>query len=207
MGWTPESIEMKTMGHLFKTFSVISSLLDQVKRKELEPFPHLDQNIYTNLFMLTPNQLTAFLTGLRQVCIKSNWAYPVELLPALAMVSNVPAGQRVLATITELKGKFSVAREAFELLKIERPELLQAVGIDESADIKKGGIDLNPKNLDMQKKGIGIQMDYEFDLQDLPFYEVNGFTPVIINITPIPNILPLIGIVPRKQEEEGMPYV
>ena len=56
-----------------------------------------------------------------------------------------------------------------------------------------GGIDLNPANLNLHIKrdGNGIALPIEF--QDVSNINVNGFTPVIINIQPVSNLPLLLG--------------
>ena len=56
-----------------------------------------------------------------------------------------------------------------------------------------GGIDLNPANLNLQikrdEKGIPLPLEFQ-DPQMMQ--NINGFIPVIINITPVTN-LPILG--------------
>ncbi len=55
-----------------------------------------------------------------------------------------------------------------------------------------GGIDLNPENLNMQIKrdGNGVPLP----MQDIQNIEINGFIPIIINITPVYNLPLLLGV-------------
>lgn len=58
-----------------------------------------------------------------------------------------------------------------------------------------GGIDLNPEALDLSESGRRI--NFEFDpaaLQTLDPRSINGIKPVIINIVPVSNYLPLLGL-------------
>jgi len=32
--------------------------------------------------------------------------------------------------------------------------------------------------------------------------QIDGFSPIIINITPIPSVLPLLGLEPRSRDDE-----
>lgn len=66
----------------------------------------------------------------------------------------------------------------------------------------KGGIDLNPVNLNLQIKrdGNGVPLPVEF--QDIPNINVNGFVPVIINITPVTNLPLLLGTNTNPQEQQ-----
>ena len=69
-------------------------------------------------------------------------------------------------------------------------------------DSTKGGIDLNPANLNLQIKrdGNGVPLAVEF--QDIPNINVNGFVPVIINITPVTNLPLLLGTNTNLHEQQ-----
>jgi hypothetical protein len=55
-----------------------------------------------------------------------------------------------------------------------------------------GGIDLNPANLNLQIKRDGQGVPLPVNLQDLPNINVNGFVPVIINISPVKSLPALL---------------
>ena len=40
------------------------------------------------------------------------------------------------------------------------------------------------------------------ELQELIESGIDGFAPVIINITPLPSVLPLLGLEPQRKEDE-----
>ncbi len=42
------------------------------------------------------------------------------------------------------------------------------------------------------------------ELQELIDLGIDGFAPVIINITPLPSVLPLLGLDPATKEEEPL---
>lgn len=66
---------------------------------------------------------------------------------------------------------------------------------DEAMESEVGGIDFNPGMLDLE--GHGGQINYTVDnsmLQNLQPNSVHGIRPIIINITPIVNYLPLLGL-------------
>ncbi len=64
-----------------------------------------------------------------------------------------------------------------------------------------GGIDMNEIDLDREGAGVDIQFD-PAELQGLIDTGIDGFAPVIINITPLPSVLPLLGLDPVVREEE-----
>ncbi len=67
-------------------------------------------------------------------------------------------------------------------------------------DEEVGGIDMNTIDLDREGAGVDIQFD-PAELQRLIDTGIDGFAPVIINITPLPSVLPLLGLDPANKEE------
>jgi hypothetical protein len=65
-----------------------------------------------------------------------------------------------------------------------------------------GGIDLNTASMTMDATGeaVNIQFDKAM-IEQFKRGDFTGVRPVILNITPIPNILPLLGLSPAKQDE------
>ncbi|VAX36803.1 hypothetical protein MNBD_UNCLBAC01-1307 [hydrothermal vent metagenome] len=66
----------------------------------------------------------------------------------------------------------------------------------------KGGIDFNPNNLNIETQGKGIEYNAPIDLQlleSLISSPIEGFSPVIFNITPILNLPQLLGL--NEQDE------
>ncbi|MBI3617841.1 MAG: UTP--glucose-1-phosphate uridylyltransferase, partial [Candidatus Omnitrophica bacterium] len=63
-----------------------------------------------------------------------------------------------------------------------------------------GGIDMNAIDLDRKGAGVDIQFD-PAELQEIIDAGIDGFAPVIINITPLPSVLPLLGLDPANKEE------
>ena len=57
-----------------------------------------------------------------------------------------------------------------------------------------GGIDLNPDLLTLETEGDFIEIDWSIDQLPVMIYETIGVQPVIINITPIYNPYPLLGL-------------
>jgi len=60
-------------------------------------------------------------------------------------------------------------------------------------DLAKGGIDFNPVNLNLQVEGAGLDMPLFRDIPELQGINIDGFTPFIINITPVHNLPLLFG--------------
>jgi len=62
-----------------------------------------------------------------------------------------------------------------------------------------GGIDFNPNNLDLQTQGTGIQ--FRFIPTELEHMPINGFTPVIFQMTPMTNFRLLIRETQEQSDE------
>ena len=60
-----------------------------------------------------------------------------------------------------------------------------------------GGIDMNTIDLDRQGEGVDIEFD-PVELQQIIDAGIDGFAPVIINMTPLPSVLPLLGLEPTS---------
>jgi signal transduction histidine kinase len=88
------------------------------------------------------------------------------------------ASDAAMRAVPEVQGQTSEVRS--------RPQATS----DERQD-KYGGIDLNPAMLEMQKRGQG--MDFNAPMDPAMLENINGFTPVIIQIVPITNIPLILG--------------
>jgi len=104
-------------------------------------------------------------------------------------------------------------RNGYEPLPVDEFFDVSMAGADQSTDAASsadniliqeelGGIDLNPKFYESEKRGRGINIQYEFKDQLPENLNINGLVPVIINITPVTNIPMLIGL--REHDEEGL---
>jgi hypothetical protein len=60
---------------------------------------------------------------------------------------------------------------------------------------KPGGIDMNPQWLNLQTEGMNGDFHFFIDPGELQNMNIEGFSPVIINITPVTNLPLLLGIV------------
>ena len=66
-----------------------------------------------------------------------------------------------------------------------------------------GGIDFNPNNINLNERGDRLQINFSTtNIQNLNLESINGILPVIINISPLPSVLPLLGLEPQREEEE-----
>jgi len=101
-----------------------------------------------------------------------------ENLPMDMMIDNI--NQRRLPVSTEI---------ALELAGDSRALVLEGSPMIVNKDLAKGGIDLNPKNIAIQTEGNGNKI--QFPSQDIQLNSIEGFFPIIINISPATNT-PLI---------------
>jgi hypothetical protein len=65
-----------------------------------------------------------------------------------------------------------------------------------------GGIDMNTIDLDRRGAGVDIQFD-PAKLREMMNTSIDGFAPVIIDLIPLPSVLPILGLEPQKKDEEG----
>ncbi|MDD3374224.1 MAG: hypothetical protein PHY73_00680, partial [Candidatus Omnitrophica bacterium] len=70
-------------------------------------------------------------------------------------------------------------------------------GIDpaETASLDmKGGIDFNAENMNVTTKGDEIDFNIPLDMQNITSSSIEGFVPIIINITPVTDFMGLLGL-------------
>ncbi|MBI5149751.1 MAG: hypothetical protein HZA28_03155 [Candidatus Omnitrophica bacterium] len=91
--------------------------------------------------------------------------------------------------------KFS-AQSSSPLTGIEQ---MAEITVPASNDV--GGIDMN--SIDLEREGAGVDIHFDpAELQEIIESGIDGFAPVIINITPLPSVLPLLGLEPATKEEQ-----
>lgn len=88
-------------------------------------------------------------------------------------------------------------RTAVRFLEGSRNEPGSSPALEEDV----GGIDMNEIPVDRQGSGVDVQFDLEALPPDLNA-QIKGFAPVIINIVPLPSILPLLGLEDEEEEVE-----
>ena len=67
---------------------------------------------------------------------------------------------------------------------------------------RKGGIDLNPALLDLQIKRDGNGVPLPLPMQPIENMHIEGFLPIIINVTPITNLPLLLGLADTESDAE-----
>jgi len=96
----------------------------------------------------------------------------------------------------------SEAYEQYRLIKRKSSRSgISSVKSSASSPINKpGGIDLNPNTLDLQTQGRRFDLKLPLNSFDLQNIRIDGFTPVIINVTPLTNLPLLLGLVDEESE-------
>ena len=74
---------------------------------------------------------------------------------------------------------------------------------DASIQGRKGGIDLNPALLDLQIKRDKNGVPLPLPMQPIQDMHIEGFLPVIINVTPIVNLPLLLGIADEESPSDA----
>ncbi len=114
------------------------------------------------------------------------------------------AKARVLLELAE-KARENHQSGLSERLKAEAARIKGGQRADRAALAQSpGGIDLNTKNMhiDVTKDGNGVKVTFDpAMLERFKKGDFTGVVPVILNITPIPSVLPLLGFSPRKEDE------
>ena len=126
----------------------------------------------------------------------------------------------LLLAITLVPGKATAVDSGYLLKELVQPNpVFQAYGIalDDNGKIYLAGTEitiadqdsgqvlerLDMNNIDVDRQGAG--MDIQFDpiaVQEMIDMGITGFSPVIINLTPLPSVLPLLGLAPQREEDE-----
>lgn len=78
-------------------------------------------------------------------------------------------------------------------IKEEAAEFVELFAQEEANEMPFGGIDLNSALLDLQIKRDGEGVPLPVNLQDFESMNIQGFMPIIINVTPIPNLPMILG--------------
>jgi len=123
-----------------------------------------------------------------------------DFAPVLAAIKNGLPLVVVGEAGADIEAAKKIVREEFLARKIELAETSTNTFTVDSAEMKNGGIDLNPQNIDIQTSGDDIKIYFPQYQQNLPQPNINGLVPVIINVSPVTNIPALLGI--RKDPED-----
>ncbi|MCD4779818.1 MAG: phosphoglycerate kinase [Candidatus Omnitrophica bacterium] len=107
--------------------------------------------------------------------------------------------------------KFKSGKELPAISRLAESRKQQGVGETDGGDravltsvASPGGIDFNPKNFDIQSEGKGMDIDFAFDPANFETMPVNGFIPVIFQISPISNFPSLLLGVSDQEEKQQL---
>ncbi|HPN87920.1 MAG TPA: hypothetical protein PLH56_01100, partial [Candidatus Omnitrophota bacterium] len=131
---------------------------------------------------------------------------------------NLESSYRILVESKELLSKISglTSEEKKDLeFNLKKGTFYYNQAVDSSQDenlfkiqdSSVGGIDLNPEFLDMQIKRDGKGVPLPLNLQPLETLKIEGFIPVIINITPVENFPMLLGVNEKDTNEKKISFV
>jgi len=102
------------------------------------------------------------------------------------------------------KDEYKLFRARQANTKDHAQNLVAAAEMNDAARNAPGGIDMNAGNMTLNEQG--QQVDMRFDpvmIEQFKSGDFTGLTPVILNVTPIANIRPLLGLAP---EAVGTPF-
>jgi len=124
---------------------------------------------------------------------------------------NAPTNIRIIKTDGETEGK-EQNMEGSPLKKLPENQLKEDNKASEENSINEstsssplekqnpGGIDLNPQTIEMDKRGVGVNFQLPaFDQEQFQNMNIEGFLPIIINISPITNIPLLLGLTDTEE--------
>jgi len=91
------------------------------------------------------------------------------------------------------------AKSSLLIQKLETPRPMPETNSSVNNEKDVGGIDMNTIDIDRQGgEGEGIQFDMT-GMEPLLNMDIQGFTPVIIDITPINSVLPILGLADPRE--------
>jgi hypothetical protein len=113
---------------------------------------------------------------------------------AAALIYTLYLDSKRESRTEDLKAAYKEAKRKIDILNGEQPADKAALALP------PGGIDLNQINVLRNGKTVNVQFD-PAQLNELVKGGFEGFTPVIINMTPIQSPFQLLGINPAKEPE------
>ncbi|MCK5581235.1 MAG: HEAT repeat domain-containing protein [Candidatus Omnitrophica bacterium] len=121
------------------------------------------------------------------------------------------SGVLISPELTRLKDERSALLIAQSVILEEITVKLQPTSSPASSDEglatsdKYGGINLNPELLDMQIKRDGAGVPLPLPMQPIESMRIDGFIPIIINVTPV-SLPMLLGVLEQPEEPSEMSY-
>jgi len=119
-----------------------------------------------------------------------------ELRGLQKVLTNIKVNDRALESD-------DIRNDSYVVNLLNKKEKIEIVGdpvpIEES--FEKGGIDFNPKNLDIETRGEGMEFNTPFDPHVLETMDIQGFTPVIFQIVPLTNLPMFLGLTDEHEDE------
>lgn len=94
-------------------------------------------------------------------------------------------------------------REEIKIADVPGAEMIDKAGASTGVADPVGGIDLNPALLDLRIKRDASGIPFSIDQQPADIFEIEGFIPIIINVTPVTNLPLLLGFTDEPQQEDN----
>jgi hypothetical protein len=116
----------------------------------------------------------------------------------MQLARQIEAGEVIL--MSDIVNELTVIRNKMD--KVQSAEAERQPGKPHTAD--PGGIDMNPKNIDMQKSGPGFKIQFPEFIPEFPLNLIEGLVPVIINVVPVTNIPFILGISQEGQKGQEL---
>ena len=148
----------------------------------------------------------AFLSGIVLKLSQSNSAQPDNSINWLDIFAF---GLQTAAAKLKLPGlampdvvQVMNERQHLSLELVERGLLPEREGAAEApSDSAKGGIDFN--KVEFARQGLGVDINFDLNqVRETVDRGIAGFAPEIINLSPLPSVLPLLGLVPQGPQKE-----
>jgi len=201
--------------------TLINRLLDETKvgsDRRAGAIEAMNQIMYSGVpTAIVPEVIAQYLANTQDYWI----AHPFSLdkpfqimIDAIRHNSNIVNNEQLLTAV----GQYRQALVEFSSVEANKTEhereieyanqqderLQQAIAQASSSPLKiPGGIDFNPNNVNLTEQGDKVQINFtNTGIQNFNPESINGILPVIINISPLPSILPLLGLAPKEEEFE-----
>ncbi|MDD3375318.1 MAG: hypothetical protein PHY73_06330 [Candidatus Omnitrophica bacterium] len=167
-----------------------------------------EESIYP--YQQSPAVLFDFLFGVASRYSKNDIEYYAHVKSGMAGVDFLNRQRRrrekvnyhfrkIEKTLTD--GQYTPSPESLDIIEAKLSEVNRENESKKKAGKKgkvsstiKGGIDFNAENMNVTTKGGEINFNLPLDMQNITSSSIEGFVPIIINITPVTDFMGLLGL-------------
>lgn len=135
------------------------------------------------------------------VWFNANFDFQNQLVRVIELLGKVDENKRSDAVQKIIRSVETKYKELISSSPIRDDQLANET-VRMTQDAKYGGIDLNPAHLDLQIKRDGKGIPLPLFQQPIETFNIEGFVPVIINVTPITNLPLLLGLIDEGSQED-----